>query len=128
MAKLKPKKTVNFWDIAKLNSDEFLLARNIEFAISNKLFFVILYIIDPDLVVYSICKQIRESNSKVPNLPPDDMLEDVIGDLVEKIFGQIWLSTKDLNRGMTEFKNLIVAKLSENHNQKVMNTFLNQKW
>jgi len=128
MAIRKKNKSPGFWEVAKLNPDEFMLARNIEFAISNKLYFVIMYIIDPDIVIYSICKQIRESNQKIPNLPSDDMLEDVIGELVENLFSQLWMTTRDLNRGITELKNLVVARLSQNENQSKINRVLKQRW
>lgn len=130
MASIRRKNKVSsFWDVVKLSSAEYMLARNIEFAITNKLYFVILYIIDPDLLVYSICKQIRESGrNDIPNLPDDDMLEDVVGVLIDKMFGQVWFLTRDLNRALADLKNEIVARLAQNENQKLTNKNHNQRW
>lgn len=124
----KPSK-LSFWDVTKLSFFEIDLAINVEKAIPNKIYFIILYIIDPDLVVYGICKEIRENKLAYPGLPENlDMLEDVMGPVVEKIFNELFLRKGELNSGISELKNLIIARLSQNENQKHMNRMLKQRW
>lgn len=124
----KPKK-VGFWDVVKLSFNELDLAANIEKAIPNRFYFIILYIIDPDILIYYICKELRENGLVYPGMPDDnDMLEDVIGPIVHKIFSQSYIQKREMSTGISSLKNLILARLSENENQHIMDGILKQRW
>lgn len=108
-----------FWSIDNLNLNDFPLVEAMEFAITDRGIFILLYIIDPDLVIYKICKEIREN--RINTGIADDMLEDEVGRMVEIIFSQMFMLHKDIKKFTNGLKDKITIILSNNPNQRTMN-------
>lgn len=91
------------------------LFEKIEFAVVDTELFILLYIISPDLLITGICNKIRENNCKTGI--SDDMLEDVVGPLVHKLFREMWITQKGLKAFLKKLENEIKSALARNPNQ-----------
>src|SRR3990167_7558546 len=86
----------------------------------NRLTFILIYIIDIDILINGICFRIRE-NIRPEDFPCDDeLLEDKVGQAVKLIAKETFCTKKEVQSFLTIVGNRMLEMVSENNANKIL--------
>jgi hypothetical protein len=111
----------HIWWNDNIKPGEKNIAAQIEYAIVDPNMFILLYIIDPDLLVFFICSKLRENKVNLRGVR-DDMLEDTIGPIVHKIFKDCFMTKKTMKAFLKKIETELSNSLNNNPNHRNINS------
>jgi hypothetical protein len=104
------------WWNDNFDGREKIAANEVEKAIIDTDLFILTYIINPDLLIYGVCSKLRENKVSIKGVS-DEMLEDVVGPLIHKLFRECFMTEKGRKAFIKRLDREIEKALSNNPNQ-----------